>query len=490
MNPYAFATSALTSGLVSVLEHYSSVFLLGIVGFIILALGIFRINKKITAGITFAAMAISLPLLYFTTTGPAVSMFGGTIIFNNFGTYFAMVMVISSMFIVFPALQKINLKSEVFYALLLFITVGMIIAAFSYNIITIFIAFESVSIGTYVLASFGKDRRTLEASIKYFFTGTVGTAFIIFGASFFFMATSTFNLVGITHVNSSQAFLIAMAFLIIGFGFKMALFPLHQWALDTYDGTENSVSAFLSSGTKILAFLIILRVFLVGFSSDLQSVYYFFVIIAILTMTYGNIAALSQTNLKRILGYSSIAQAGYLILVVVIVAYSSTSGLGTSVIDFAIAAGMFYSLVYIFMKGGAFITMNVISKEKIELSDISGLAKRSPATAVSFAIILLALAGIPLTGGFMAKYYLFIALISGQLWWLAIIAILNSAISVFYYLRIIQQMFWKEPLEGETFNLTTWTKSPVIISAIIVVALGLLYAMFPVLISTAGGLFG
>ena len=138
MNPYAFATSALTSGLVSVLEHYSSVFLLGIVGFIILALGIFRINKKITAGITFAAMAISLPLLYFTTTGPAVSMFGGTIIFNNFGTYFAMVMVISSMFIVFPALQKINLKSEVFYALLLFITVGMIIAAFSYNIITIF----------------------------------------------------------------------------------------------------------------------------------------------------------------------------------------------------------------------------------------------------------------------------------------------------------------------------------------------------------------
>ena len=304
------------------------------------------------------------------------------------------------------------------------------------------------------------------------------------------MATSTFNLIGITTVNSSQALLIALAFLIIGFGFKMALFPLHQWALDTYDGTENSVSAFLSSGTKILAFLIILRIFLVGFSSDLQSVYYFFVIIAILTMTYGNIAALSQTNLKRLLGYSSIAQAGYLILVVVIVAYSTTNHLGSSVIDFAIAAGMFYSLVYIFMKGGAFITMNVISKEKIELSDISGLAKRSPATAVSFAIILLALAGIPLTGGFMAKYYLFIALISGQLWWLAIIAILNSAISVFYYLRVIQQMFWKDPQKEDTFNLTKWTKSPVIISAIIVVALGLVYAMFPVLISTAGGLFG
>ena len=168
-----FLSATVTTNIAGVLGRYSSVFFLGIVGFIILALGIFRINKKITAGITFAALAISLPVLYFTTTGPAVSMFGGTIIFNDFGTFFAMVMVISSMFIVFPALQKINLKSEVFYALLLFITVGMIIAAFSYNIITIFIAFESVSIGTYVLASFGKDRRTLEASIKYFFTGTV-----------------------------------------------------------------------------------------------------------------------------------------------------------------------------------------------------------------------------------------------------------------------------------------------------------------------------
>lgn len=473
---------------INTLSYFYPVILLGLVAFAILAMGILNLNKKVISSISFGALAISLVWIYFLPSG-GHSIIENTSLYNNFGIYFAMIMVISSLYVVFPALKGISRKPEVFYATLLFVTIGMIIAAFSFNLIVLFVSFEAVSIGTYVLAAFGKEKRHLEAATKYFFTGTIATAFIAFGTSFFYMATGSFDLTLAEKISSSPAMVVSLVFLVVGFGFKVAIFPMHQWAIDAYDGTENSVSAFLSTGSKILAFLIILKVFLVGFSKDLEDVYYFFVLLSILTMTYANVAALSQTNLKRLLAYSSVAQAGYLILVVAVVAFVGNST--SHATELAVAAGMFYSLVYIFMKGGSFLTMNVVKKESVELSDISGLAKKSPVTAISFSILMLALAGIPFTGGFMAKFYLFLSLISGSLWWLAVIAILNSAISVFYYFRVMMYMFWKEPESGEgQFNLTSSVKAPIILSAIITVVLGALYLIFPMLITMAPGLFG
>ena len=163
--------------------------------------------------------------------------------------------------------------------------------------------------------------------------------------------------------------LIALGLLIIGFGFKLAIFPMHQWAIDTYDGTENSVSAFLSTGSKLVAFMIMLKVFIVGFSGMSGYVYGFFAILAVATMTYANISALSQTNLKKLLAYSSVAQAGYLILVFAVAGYTS----GGSASNYAVAAGMLYSLVYIFMKGGAFLTMNSIKIISPKIDDLSGI---------------------------------------------------------------------------------------------------------------------
>ncbi|MCL4420657.1 MAG: NADH-quinone oxidoreductase subunit NuoN [Candidatus Thermoplasmatota archaeon] len=462
------------------------VIFLGIFGFIVLSLGFVNAPKKIVAWLTFAVLAVTAILIYFME--PTNSTFYyGTFVFNKFGIYFAIIMLISGMLVTIPALIGIHQKSEIFYSTLIFVSVGMVIAAFSLNLITIFIAFESVSIGTYVLSSFGKSKRNLEGSIKYFFTGTIATAFILFGTSFFFLGTGSFNLSVLSAVKPAPEITLALIFLIIGFGFKMAIFPMHQWAIDTYDGTENSVSAFLAAGSKILAYLIILRVFIVGFSSDGVDVYYLFVILSILTMTYGNIVALSETNLKRMLAYSSVAQAGYLILIPALIGAVGISD--TSVFNLAIASAIYYSLVYIFMKGGSFLMINTLKNENAQISDLSGLSKRAPGTAVSFAILLLALGGIPITGGFFAKYFVFLSLVAGGLWWLAIIAIINSAISVFYYFRVILYMFGKSPEKSDNMILNASTKVPVIVSAFITVGLSILIIYLPVLETAAKGLF-
>lgn len=479
-------STTITTGSFQILADFAPVIFLGIVGFALLGISTIKVSKRALSWITFSALGISAVMLYLIVP-MGTSVYDGTIVFNDFGLFFAIVMVISAMFICYPSLSAMKERSEIFYATLLFVTIGMIIAAFSYNLITLFIAFESVSIGTYILSSYGMERRNLEGTVKYFFTGTIATAFILFGSSFFYLDTGTFNLSVLSAVTPLPQLTLAVIFLVVGFGFKLAIFPMHQWAIDTYDGTENSVSAFLSSGSKVLAFVVVLKVFLLGFSSDLTEVYYLFVILAILTMTYGNISALSQNNVKRLLAYSSVAQAGYLILVLAVVA--STGNITGNVASVAIAAGMFYSIVYIFMKGGSFITMNVVKSDNIQLSDLSGLAKKAPALAVGFSIMLLALAGIPLTGGFFAKYVLFLSLIEGGLWWLAVIAILNSAISVFYYFRVILYMFGKEVPEGAKFNTGNSVRIPVYVSAFITVALSILIVWFPTMITMAPGLF-
>ncbi len=467
----------------SSLQHYYPLFVLAIAGFVILFLGTLRNSRRVFASITFGALILAALMI-------ASDYNAGIIVpayrINSFTTFFAILFIISGLIITYPALKSIRKKGEVFYALLLFVTVGMLIAAFSYNLIVIFVAFEAVSIGTYLMTGFSRSRRALESSVKYYFVGVLSTSFIIFGLAYYFFYFGTFNLVGSSALQAnSTAGLVSLAFLVAGFGFKMALFPMHQWALDTYDGAENSVSAFLSTGSKLVSFVIILKLFLVGFSSIHQYVFYFFLIISIASMTYANIAALSQKKVKRILAYSSVAQAGYLILALVVVSFTTSA----TTISYAVAAAMYYSLVYLFMKSGSFLAVDVAGKDDATLEDLSGLGKRSPTTAASFSILLLALAGVPLTGGFLAKFYLFLSVIQGNLWWLAVIAVINSTISVFYYLRIMVYMYARPPKENDTFVLSYKMKVPVYITAAITLALGLWYPVFNWILTLSGGLF-
>ncbi|MCL4315051.1 MAG: NADH-quinone oxidoreductase subunit NuoN [Candidatus Thermoplasmatota archaeon] len=470
---------------IDALQYFIPEFILGITGFAILAAGMFGSSRKVNASITFVSLAASF-VYTLTMFNHPVYVLSSTFLLDNFGLYFMLLFLAAGMLITFPAIINISAKSEIFFSLLLFTTVGMIIAASSSNLIVLFVSFEAVSTGTYVMTAFHKTERTLEASTKYFFTGAVSTSIIVLGISYFYEATGTFYLSPSPAIISSGAMLVSLILLVIGFGFKLAIFPMHQWAIDTYDGSENSVSAFLSTGSKLVAFMIMLRVFVSGFYGDANDFYIIFTLLAIVTMTYGNFSALSETNLKRLLAYSSVAQAGYLILVFSAAGYAIGIS-DTNLMEYAVAAGMIYSLVYIFMKGGAFLAMNLSSTKKVDVSDLSGLNKKSPAAALSLSILLLSLAGIPFTGGFLGKFFLFLALIEVKLWWLAVIAILNSAVSVFYYLRVILVMYRGEP--SENIKVSSLGVIPLVVCAAAVIILGVYFALFSTVLGFVGGLF-
>ncbi|MEM0137296.1 MAG: NADH-quinone oxidoreductase subunit N [Thermoplasmata archaeon] len=327
---------------------------------------------------------------------------------------------------------------------------------------SIFITFEASSLSTYVLASYPKSRKTLESSMKFFVIGALSSAFIIFGISFYFISTNTFML-GV--VSNSELFLLSLILLLVGFGFKLSLFPFHSWAIDTYTGARSPVAALLSTSSKLMALAIMVRIFI--FTFDISLSYYvqlFFIIISILTMTYGNVTALVQKDVKRMLAYSSVANAGYISLIFTITTNQALS--------LALSSILLFSMAYILMKGGAFLTMEDFESSGSSLESMAGLGKKRPLLALSFAILLFSLAGIPPTLGFMGKYFLFLSLIEGNLWWLAIIAVLNSAISVYYYFRVIMYMYWKDSTTTITYHRNV--EYAVFILSILTIVVGIL----------------
>ena len=463
-------------------EYLYALILLGLAGFITLAAGIKTDNKKILGGFTFIIMIVAFFIILFQVKNYSIL----SLDISSFDSYWALIFLVSIMVIIIPSMNDIKKRFDVYYAILLFTALSMVIAAFTYNLIILFISFEGVSIATYILTAYNKTKRHLEASLKYFMVSTVGTSFNIMGIAFFYLSTRTFNLNAITTIDFNRSLLLALVFITIGFGFKIAIFPMQQWAIDTYDGAPNSVSAFLSTGGKLVAYMILLKFLFLGFIPDYNYVFFFFAILAILTMTYGNLAALMENNLKRILAYSSIAQAGYMILVFALIGYSYYPAVLVSkeiFVKFAIASAMFYAIAYIFMKAGPFIAMSLFKNDKVMIGDIAGLAKKSRYTALFLAIMLLSLAGVPLTGGFIAKYFLFFTLIIGNLWWLAVIAIINSAISIFYYFRIIIYSYRKEG--DNDFNMAPGIKYSVIIMGLVTLGLGVSFALYTYLVGIA-----
>ena len=338
----------------------------------------------------------------------------------------------------FEYLKVQRIRAGEYYGLILFGTVGMCLMSSAIELVLIFIALEISSISTYVLAGFRRrDAASSESSLKYFLLGSFATAFFLYGVALMFGATGSTNVDTIGMVlhgaNLPVLAYVATALMFVGLGFKVASAPFHAWTPDVYEGAPAPVVGLMSTGPKAAAFAVLLRVM---FEANAPGRFWLIWVSAALSMTLGNLGALVQGNVKRLLAYSSIAHAGYLLA-----AFAAQPELGTS-------AAMFYTAAYAAMNVGAFAVVSHFAnagEKYVTLEDYAGLGRRSPVLAATFTFFLMSLIGIPITGGFFAKFYVLSAVLKSNLVGLAIILVLNSALGAYYYLRIIVMMYMREP---------------------------------------------
>ena len=376
--------------------------------------------------------------------GPA---FSNLLIVDGFATYFrvlVLVIGILSVLLSYRYLEREKAETSEYHALLLFSVVGQCLMVASNDLIMIFIGLEISSIASYILAGYLRDdKRNNEAALKYFLLGSFATGFFLYGVAV------VYGLTGSTKLDIIRAKLsapdvslpvigVAVALLLVGLVFKVSGAPFQMWAPDVYQGAPAPVSAFMATAPKAAAFAIFLRIFMTAFQQSSSLWEPFIWISALLSMTIGNFGALTQNNLKRMLAYSSIAHAGYLL-----VAIAARSELGT-------AAAMFYLAAYALMNIGAFAVVIHISgkgERHLRIEDLAGLSQMQPVTAALLTVFLLSLIGVPLTGGFFGKFYIFNAALKSNLVWLAVLGLLNSAVAAYYYLRLLVVMYMHEPGE-------------------------------------------
>jgi NADH-quinone oxidoreductase subunit N len=335
----------------------------------------------------------------------------------------------------YMAVQRI--RAGEYYGLILFGTVGMCLMSSAVELVLIFIALEISSISSYILAGFRRrEASSSEASLKYFLLGSFATAFFLYGVALMFGATGSTSIDTISQslrANAPPLAYVAMALMFIGLGFKVASAPFHIWTPDVYEGAPAPIVGLMSTGPKAAAFAVLLRVLL---EINAPGRFWLIWVSAALSMTLGNVGALVQDNVKRLLAYSSIAHAGYLL-----VAFAAQPQLGAS-------AAMFYSASYAAMNVGAFAVISHFAnagEKYVTLEDYAGLGRRSPALAATLTFFLMSLIGIPITGGFFAKFYVLSAALKTDLVGLAIILVVNSAVAAYYYLRVIVMMYMREP---------------------------------------------
>ncbi len=414
--------------------------------------------RQINAGITLAGLLLALVAVAKLGSVGAGSYFSGMVVVDSIRIFFSVTILIVS--IVSTLLASQFLRDEAlppgeFFALILFATAGMLLLAGAGDLVTVFLGLEIASITTYVMAGYRRyDARSSESSLKYFLLGSFATAFLLYGMALVYGATKTTSIAGINAaiakpggVEFPALLMIGVALMLVGFGFKIASAPFHLWTPDVYEGAPTIVTGFMGTAPKAAVFAAFLHVFAEGFNAggelgaQLHHVWVTAVaIIAALTMTIGNIVALSQKNIKRMLAYSSIAHAGYALV-------GFVSGEASS------ASVAFYMLVYSLMSVGAFAVIQLLARagdQKVETADYAGIGFEAPALSFALAIFLFSLAGIPPTAGFMSKFFIFKSAWDGApaLRWLVVVAVLNSIISVYYYLYPIVVMFFRPLAPG------------------------------------------
>ena len=376
------------------------------------------------------------------------SAFSGLYTIDSFGTFLKLIFLIILFLVTILSFRYTDREEIVegeYYALLLFGVLGMMVMVSSTSFLTIFIGLEVMSLSIYVLCGLLKGNlRSIESSLKYFLLGSFATAFLLYGIALIYTSTGTVDIEVIRTVATAldlagnPLFLAGIALLIVGFGFKIASVPFHMWTPDVYEGAPTSITVYMATGVKAAAFGAFLRVFYTAFYpyiAQWSSVLWF---MAVITMTAGNIIALAQNNMKRLLAYSSIAHAGYILVAFVT---------GDKVMSSSI---LYYLLVYTFMNLGAFTVVILLGNKDNaheDLDSYGGLAARHPFVALCMTIFLLSLTGIPPLAGFAGKFYIFSDAIKGQFYWLAVIGMLNSAVAAYYYLRVLMYMYFKDPVK-------------------------------------------
>ncbi len=436
-----------------------------------------------------AASAIWLVVLIFRER--QASFYDDTMALDNFSIFFMFLFIGVSGSVILASLDytdRFGPREGEFYALMLIATSGMMLLCGARDLVTIFVALELTSITQFILAGFLRDEKGSEAALKYLLLGAVSSAVILYGMAFLFGISGTTHLIstngspsiastiasGDTGIRSALIF--SMVFLAAGFGFKMVIVPFQMWAPDVYQGAPTPVAAFVSVGSKAAAFAVILRIFYEGFGPKTfvgDDWKHLFAVLAAITMTVGNVMALRQTNIRRLLGYSSIAQAGNFLVGVAAIA-ASTNGdtqLG--------AAGVvFFLATYAFTNLGAFFAVMAISNRtnSDEIADYAGMGRRAPIPAAVLLFCLLSLTGLPPTAGFIAKIYIFNAAVQADLVWLVVIAVLNTVASAFYYMGVGRTMYMGTA-EGEST-----ISSPLITQGLLVAAGAgvLIFGIYPI----------
>ena len=384
--------------------------------------------------------------------------FGGMLRIDTFALLVGLIFVVAAGLTVLLAigyLPRHGLERGEFYVLLLFSTAGMFLITQAADLIVVFLALELLSIPLYILAGIARPRpASEEAALKYFLLGAFATGFLVYGTALAYGATGTTNLAQMTAAvaagkASLALLLVGAALILVGLCFKVAVVPFQMWTPDVYEGAPSVVTAFMSVGAKAAGFAALLRIFLTAFPAVSTQWTLLAAILAALTMVLGNFAAATQTNLKRLLAYSSIAHAGYILAGVVAAGAATSPSLAT----LASSSVVFYLIAYALTNLGAWAVVSAVERAEgagLQLDDYAGLGKRRPGLALAMALFMFSLTGLPPTVGFVAKFYVFrVTLETGYLW-LALVGVLTSLVSAFYYLRVIAVMYMRDG-EGEVF---------------------------------------
>ncbi len=416
-------------------------------------------RKVFTALLSVAGLAVTMAVLgavTFSVQGNPILAFGGMVTFDGFAVFLNLILLFTGAVAIALALdylKRANIERGEFYPLLLFSIAGMMLMAVASDLIVVFLALELLSIPLYVLSGFARPRLDSEESaLKYFLLGAFASGFFVYGIALTYGATQTTGLAQIWGALAAKGDLLARdplllagaALLLVGLGFKVAAVPFHMWTPDVYEGAPTIVTAFMSVGAKVGGFAALLRVFFTAFGAPAVVAAWApaIALIAALTMILGNVAAIAQSSIKRMLAYSSIAHAGYILMAVV------AGGQG-SLAEFAASAAIFYLLGYAIMNFGAWAVVMAIEKDgqPATIEDFAGLGSTRTGLALAMALFMLSLTGLPPTVGFIGKLYVFRAALDAGYVWLAVVGVVTSLISAFYYLRVVMVM-WMKPGEG------------------------------------------
>ncbi|MXV75985.1 NADH-quinone oxidoreductase subunit N, partial [Candidatus Poribacteria bacterium] len=399
---------------------------------------------------------------------------------DSFSLFFNIIFLVSTILVVLISMSYLDRgdrKQGPYYLLILLATLGMMLMAAGNELIIVFLGLELMSLSLYVLAGYFRESpASSEAGMKYLLLGAFASAFFLYGIALIYGGAGTTSIPAIAEAitagNKSPLLLAGMFLLVVGFGFKVAIVPFHQWAPDVYEGAPTTIAAFISAGPKAAGFAAFLRIFMEALPNLQVEWSGVLILLAMLTMTVGNVIAIAQTNIKRMLAYSSIAHAGYVLI-----------GLGAANDD-GISSAMLYLLIYCVMNIGAFgavILAKTADGESLMISDYAGLGTRKPLLAMFMSVMLLSLAGFPPTAGFVGKFYIFKSAVGAGHIWLVIIGAINTAISAFYYLRVVVTMYMREPEEELEFSPYA---STLVIGLILAVVGVLLIGILPSLMLT------